>query len=481
MDTRRGWYVSRVPKYIAKADEPAPHAEEFSSGAWTPQLHHGRRRTRGGKGLTFVGTVVNPKTLRPYMIFQGHDSDDGVVTVPSTGDHIVVVGHGYMETDPTSKYNAPAEALGLPRVHTPGGVADKGGGLGTVLYVGMALVATYLHRVSVRSPLPVNGDGISSGEGASPSAMAWWERAASVGLAEAATYEVEHTSDHDDEHDDAKPFDVDLHSRDWPTRYTLDRVVEEATETWAAKVSRGGPNTYDQDTDTTRRRLALEVTVAVPDEDGGAETWSAEVASTNYDGDTRIGNLDDLARELLEDDGHDVPGDATITVDAARLSWRASTTWNTTESETSTEPQEGYRLPIANAVAQHLVLDVPPALDRAWPEAIDDILDVLVELDLREITDPIALRYFYGLAERFGATLAQLNRMRNRAESAKSYYQTLEFPTPEEADDELVDAMGKHGIRYVNPTGGRAPEQLAQDAAYAAKARKLFPKLAKLG
>lgn len=224
-------------KFVSKGLEPTPEVDIVER--LTPSMASGRKRRVGGTGLTFVGTLVNPKTLRPYMVFRAH-TVAGVITIPTSGDHVVILGHGYLETE-EGEYHAPAEAFGLPRVHTPGGVADKGGGMGTVL-------------------------------------------------------------------------------------------------------------------------------------------------------------------------------------------------------------------------------------------------DVLVELDLREATDPVALRYFYGLAERRGASYAQLTRMRNRAEAAKSYYQTLEFPDPEEASEEMFETMGKKGVRVMNPIRSRLrnPVDAKEDAAYQAAARRLFPKLSKI-
>ena len=457
-------------KHVVKGEEPTP--EVSAVDMWTPYMSSGRRRRTGGKGLTFIGSVVNPKTMRPYMVFRAQ-SVSGVITIPTSGDHVVILGHGYLETE-GGDYNAPAEAFGLPRVHTPAGVADKGGGMGTVLYVGMSLLATYLHRVASDHSLPVEGDGVCSGYGASSEAQRWWRNAEKAGLARGDVYHTESKDERSEDREESKYFHEKLD--DWEEDSRLDDIIKDETDAWARDTS--DSRNYDVKTGNADVNIIGEAHTS----DGDSFTFneSYEFHRTSY----KAGDVLDIAEGLL----HGLMGNSAsardditeIHVSRAYLRWEGTVEWQETQEVDVEESHDGYLLPIENAVEQRLILDVAPKLDREWNESLADfdILDVLVELDLREITDPVALRYFYGLAERNGASYAQLSRMRNRAEAAKSYYQTLEFPDPEEAAEEMFQTMDKKGVRVMNPIGKAASSKDA--AAYQAAARRLFPKLSRI-
>jgi hypothetical protein len=454
-------------KHVVKGEEPTP--EVSAVDMWTPYMSSGRRRRTGGKGLTFIGSVVNPKTMRPYMVFRAQ-SVSGVITIPTSGDHVVILGHGYLETDRDSDYNAPAEAFDLPRVHTPAGVADKGGGMGTVLYVGMSLLATYLHRVASDHSLPVEGDGVCSGYGASEEAQRWWRNAEKAGLARGDVYHTEGKEERDEEESRSKRFSENLD--DWEEDSRLDDIIKDETDEWARDTS--DSSNYDVKTENADVNIIGEAYTS----DGDSFTFNEVYLlplSPGYRTAYKAGDVLTIAELILDRD------DITeIHVSKAYLRWEGTVEWQETQEVDVEESHDGYLLPIENAVEQRLILDVAPKLDREWNESLADfdILDVLVELDLREVTDPVALRYFYGLAERNGASYAQLTRMRNRAEAAKSYYQTLEFPDPEEAAEEMFETMGKKGVRVMNPIGKAASSK--DDAAYQAAARRLFPKLSRI-
>lgn len=455
-------------KYVSKGLEPTPEVDIARSGL-TPSMASGRKRRVGGTGLTFVGTLVNPKTLRPYMVFRAH-TVAGVITIPTSGDHVVILGHGYLETE-GGDYQAPAEAFGLPRVHTPGGVADKGGGMGTVLYVGMALVATYLHRVAGDHSLPVEGDGVCSGYGASTEAQRWWRNAEKAGLARGDVYHTEEKDERTEPHEETADFAEDLDDiiNDLAD---LDDIINDYTDEWASDTS--GARNYD--THTLNRKVVVEGEATGEDGETFSFKESYTFNRTSYKAGDALTIAEGLLHGLIGDSAAARDGITEIHVTRATLHWRAVVEWEETIEVDVEESHDGYLLPIENAVEQRLILDVAPKLDREWNESLSDfdILDVLVELDLREVTDPVALRYFYGLAERRGASYAQLTRMRNRAEAAKSYYQTLEFPDPEEASEEMFETMGKKGVRVMNPVDAK------EDAAYQAAARRLFPKLSKI-
>jgi hypothetical protein len=124
------------------------------------------------------GLLVNP---RDGSLYYAEKQKTRTVVVYSLADD--EEGKGYFNHE--EKYAQPSRITGLPRVHTPGGVSEKGKGTGTVLYTGLCLAASLNHRDKLSlSDLDVDGDGISSGAGRSDDAERWWTRAKTVyGLA----------------------------------------------------------------------------------------------------------------------------------------------------------------------------------------------------------------------------------------------------------------------------------------------------------
>lgn len=136
---------------------------------------------------SWVGTVNNPKTMRPYFVYAAVKSRDyfgGSVFVPSSSNEQVLMGAGYLDEDDSAynDYISIARKTKLPRVHTVQGVAFGGEGLGTSLYVGMAAVAAFFDEAGADRP-PYSGAGVCSGYGASDEAKTWWEKAAAAKLA----------------------------------------------------------------------------------------------------------------------------------------------------------------------------------------------------------------------------------------------------------------------------------------------------------
>jgi hypothetical protein len=144
--------------------------------------------------LFYLGTVINPKTMRPYFAAAAKDSGDFFIFVPTFNmTEIEVVGRGYLDSG--GDYEGPAHRTGMPRVHTPAGIptAEKASGLGTVLYTAGALYGSYLaaklQEGAEAEDFPgvdnnsAEDSGISSGYGASESAQKWWRKAVQNGLA----------------------------------------------------------------------------------------------------------------------------------------------------------------------------------------------------------------------------------------------------------------------------------------------------------
>lgn len=120
-----------------------------------------------------LALLVNPKTTE----FCYSEIDGSEVRVRTLDSY--PAGEGYFDSS-ASGSGWTYDVTGLPRVHTPNGVRDKGGGYGTVLYTALCHAA---HRSLEETtpehgpPSATEGDGISSGEPRSKFADTWWDRA----------------------------------------------------------------------------------------------------------------------------------------------------------------------------------------------------------------------------------------------------------------------------------------------------------------
>lgn len=120
----------------------------------------------------FLGCVLNPKTNAPCSVYKYKSRS---VKVFNTED--VEEGNGYYDRgDHGSEYTA-SEGSGFPRVHTPSGVKTRKAGYGTVLYTGLCLGAKLEEAGFLELATQVVGAGISSNEGRSSAADAWWTAA----------------------------------------------------------------------------------------------------------------------------------------------------------------------------------------------------------------------------------------------------------------------------------------------------------------
>src|SRR3972149_1359631 len=131
------------------------------------------------RGRTVLGLVVNPKTRQLALAV----TDGEYVGIRDLREEnpLWSLGRGYYETrsDEDSKHT------GLPRSHTPQGVAIKGMGWGTCLYTALCLGAYQVEKDLVKIQMETTGEGICSQESdRSREADHWWDRAVSLDLAE---------------------------------------------------------------------------------------------------------------------------------------------------------------------------------------------------------------------------------------------------------------------------------------------------------
>jgi hypothetical protein len=146
--------------------------------------------------VIFIGTVVNPRNMRPYFVLALStmpDFDFGgdfILAVPSFDmSNLTVVGRGWIDTS-SSAYTVPALRTGTPRIHTSGAIplTERGSGLGAVVYTAGALLGAYLGLENLSKYIPgvtsaSETAGVCSGAGANEEARAWWEKAVALGLA----------------------------------------------------------------------------------------------------------------------------------------------------------------------------------------------------------------------------------------------------------------------------------------------------------
>jgi hypothetical protein len=128
--------------------------------------------------IVALGLIVNPKLARPVLAtWDGAEVD---ICALDDADWSVIGTGYYGDSD-----DAAARATGMPRSHTPSGVAIKKRGYGTCLYTALCLGA----HMNAEGALKLfrygpDGDGISSNaEDRSSEANDWWDRAKDVGLA----------------------------------------------------------------------------------------------------------------------------------------------------------------------------------------------------------------------------------------------------------------------------------------------------------
>lgn len=180
------------------------------SGLKTYLLGQGPRVYSGHDVVDFVGTVINPKTLRPYFVFR-FNVFDCVITIPTVKRPLALMGSGFLDHQAQGFWGASAGHFQVPRAHCPGGVAHLGEALGTCLYVGMAITGLFLDRLQdtlnpEQMRLPVPGEGVCSDENAEKDAVEWWLGSVKRGLA----YSDHFRSDKGDVTGYCMPLDVPI-------------------------------------------------------------------------------------------------------------------------------------------------------------------------------------------------------------------------------------------------------------------------------
>ena len=381
---------------------------------------------KGSLRFEFAGVVINPKTLKPYFIhkFRQHS---GVLTVPNTGTKRIIMGNGYLDKYREGTYSAPAKHTKLPRVHTPYGVALIGEGLGTSLYVGMAVVASYLHELvdPEATGVPYSGYGICSGHGASDEAVAWWEGATKRGLAKKEMIRAEEkgSEEYGPSHSERTQLKLDLLSvEDDPNWLTMSRWLADEKDAFADHIEApGGGRSVRHDIysfyQMTLRFLGEEKVIKgsiyyadSPLRDSTPEKFMNDALYDNrfFTGERPPGFHRDRfpVREVTD-----------VVFTEMRLGVELRCTWHEKKADVRHEP--AYVLKLKTAIAQRLVLDVTPGLGATYGAMLgdNDMHNSILYLNLQDVQEDQVLRYFYALAFQHGASFSEVAQMRNRAEA----------------------------------------------------------------
>ncbi len=197
------------------------------------------------------GIIVNPKSGVPFHVTKEH----GGSYIRIRAQDGRSIGDGYLD-DGDSDYSRVAEATGCPRTHTPGGVRERGGGYGTVLYSALALWAhAGLGETCVSSAGDWSG-------GRSSSASDWWDAAVDRGFAERVQHSI--TTD-GEEWEESIDVLVMLNTLTYSQRGDLgisDGDIEGARPHYVTVMGRADDSTEDVDADVLHIDSVMTITVA---------------------------------------------------------------------------------------------------------------------------------------------------------------------------------------------------------------------------
>lgn len=370
-------------------------------------------------------------------------------------EEIETAGRGYFDPDFSSSYSESATATGYPRIHTLAtiAIAEIGTGLGLVVYTAGAAYAAYLSTFGfdLWPGTSRYSAGVSSGRGASSDARTLWKKISKTGLAKAqeAYRGPESVSDNFpfeltvraelDSVTQQMRSDADFWSalvqEEYDIEETANTVVDSVYSTEIAdvvvkntkpvrvsglvfdievrlegstflirRIECGGsfvftPRSIDLATNTpfTKRNYDLFYDLRQQ----AAEVFYSHLRS-DYDfqdyviaeieryGELKTSPASAITRVSLVDTDPLVI-DANLEVDLF---------------VSGSEDAKDYYYTFKSAIKNGLVLDVNPALRDMFEKDKPSTLlrDILKNLDMREISDPKAVRYFVTLLRREGGT-----------------------------------------------------------------------------
>jgi predicted transcriptional regulator len=446
----------------------------------------GRQVTAGfsGKLPEWVGCVVNPKTMRPYFVIRNpRDSEGGIIYVPTTNIlEVEAVGSFSFDTEYAGdgEYAYPASVTGMPRIHTTGGVADRGMGLGTVLYTAGALMGSYLYEAYQRLHEPELRDnvrdwtlpylehgGCSSGYGTSSSAEEWWTNAVAYGLAYREEGEGELVDD-SVQVEVVQPFDFDGEILEEPRTpgnvawdYANDyEAIEEANTNALMEGLEEIENVELMNVEPEGViNIEVNATFEVTLDDGAEEEITQDVSLELYADDASYDEVNDAIGEYFEntlspergwEDAVDTDYRINSITGRSTLDFRAE--YNVTGYRRD-ESRVAYGYPVENAFKKRLVLDAAYVITEEHGDDIfkSRMLDVVLNLDLSEIEDPVVIKHFFALASELGATHRELQSFKNSVLAYRGDLPADVVDAPLELDESALEETMKEAGWRVNP------------------------------
>lgn len=455
--------------------------------------------------VEWVGCVISPKYMRPYFVLRRSISEGCLLCVPTTKlSAVEVVGSAYLEDSEYSEYADPAKFTGYPRVHTPQGVGEQGTGLGTALYTAASMLGAYFvvgkedgeKLTEIPDDLLLN-PGCSSGPDASESARSWWENAERRGLAES----VEGGGNSEVEED--RQVEIELYV-DVDLMEALDRNVASIAFSEAARTrNREAEILEEVDLDdfvvdiiglddvhvpyqTANVEVTALVTVYYNDDEDYKELELTRNFVIGIDNDeinaarlehsfTDIDNLTGSDYETIQEKvGEDVEV-STIefekftNFDPEEVTILANATYDLSGRTESSKNVTYYIYPFNNAMENDLVLDMTKTLIDEFEGGLDAPMQrermktIVLNLDLAEVEDPEAFKFFFGLADYLGASATELRRFKN---SVLAYRGDIpsEVADAEEFDPEYGMAPGLKKYRYrINPSNEKDYESIGRE------------------
>lgn len=394
-------------------------------------------------------------------------------------EEIETAGRGYFDPDFSSSYSESATATGYPRIHTLATIAtaEIGTGLGLVVYTAGAAYAAYLSTLNfdLWPGTSRYSRGVSSGRGASSDARTLWKKIAESGLAKAqeAYRGPEPVSGNFpfvltvrvklDSVTEQLRADVDFWSALVQEEYDIEKnantVVDsvysaeitdvvvkntnpvrvsglvfdievrlEGSTFLIRRIECGGsfvftPRSVDLATNTpfTKRNYDLFYDLRQQ----AAEVFYSHLRS-DYDFEDYVAAEIERYGELLTSPASVITRVSLVGTDPFVIDADMEVDLFISGSDDAKD----YYYTFDSAIKNALVLDVNPALRNMFEKNKPSLLlrDILKNLDMREISDPKAVRYFVTLLRREGGTEADVRAFLRDVAEAHEVQEALDAP-----------------------------------------------------
>lgn len=354
------------------------------------------------------------------------------VYVPAFGQEVEAAGRGYFEEHWDTRYAESVRETGFRRIHSVSAISEQeqGTGLGLAVYTAGTMYAAYLDVVG-NEDFPGEGAGISSGAGASESASLLWRKLTKSGLAEAFPADAEEFTDAELEtlvvFDEIKTFSFYVSMESAPVD-SLHTVRDSIDAKGIAQIEKKARDFFAMEgfgsvrflrvgsTDVVSAHSSIVRNLRLIDDDGGWVDLESFDFRPNLENTKRYDTFFERSLDFkndLRDQVEEATGATLVSFDSFEVAVEIECRMGVTlELEA-----RNFAYSFESAVNNGLVLDVNPKLVPQFAEAVPDslVLEIIKNLDAREIEDPQALDYFVTLLERFGGTPSDVTRFLEEA------------------------------------------------------------------